>query len=180
MGFILIAILVLASPFLFWRGVGVVISYLSNKKLNTPPSSEAVSNYNSSLDYMIAGMQENDHAKYAKGLQLLRSAAEHGVVDAQMEIGDLYLNGDRVPRDYQEAMKWFRQAMYRKHDPGTFKVGMMYANGFGVRQNYMTAYQFIKPLADKRYKPAVEILDELSKRGVFQELGILPRGRKLR
>jgi hypothetical protein len=47
---------------------------------------------------------------FKKALLWLRMAAEQGHPKAQRLLGMMYHNGEGVPRDYNEAIKWFRKA----------------------------------------------------------------------
>jgi TPR repeat protein len=48
---------------------------------------------------------------YAKGLALVRSAANAGVIDAQVLMGQIYENGYGVPADLVEALTWYKIAI---------------------------------------------------------------------
>src|SRR5689334_23216809 len=43
-------------------------------------------------------------------IEAIRKAAENGDATAQCGLGSCYLNGDGVPKDQAEAVKWFRKA----------------------------------------------------------------------
>jgi TPR repeat protein len=51
----------------------------------------------------------------AEELELLKSGAEQGDADAQSNLGDMYDNGDCVPQDFVEAMRWYRLAADQGH-----------------------------------------------------------------
>lgn len=46
----------------------------------------------------------------ARGLALLEAAANQGFVVAALELGKLYMNGERLPRDQRQAVHWFCKA----------------------------------------------------------------------
>jgi TPR repeat protein len=46
----------------------------------------------------------------ALAVQIVLKKAINGDVDAQRELGNWYLNGLGVPKNYEEAMKWYRKA----------------------------------------------------------------------
>jgi len=50
-------------------------------------------------------------------------------------IGQLYLAGDGVKKDYGEAMSWFRKAADGGSSFGMWKVGSLYENGWGVHKD---------------------------------------------
>ena len=62
-----------------------------------------------------AGPYENGLAAYQRGdyataLHFWRPLAERGVAQAQNNLGLMYANGQGVPQDDAEAVKWFRLA----------------------------------------------------------------------
>ena len=40
----------------------------------------------------------------------IQERAEEGDVEAQNKLGMIYYNGEGVPKDYTEAIKWYRKA----------------------------------------------------------------------
>ena len=72
-----------------------------------------------------AGPYENGLAAYQRGdyataLHFWRPLAERGVAQAQNNLGLMYANGQGVPQDDAEAVKWFRLAaeqgdVYKQH-----------------------------------------------------------------
>jgi TPR repeat protein len=63
-------------------------------------------------------------------------AAEAGLAKAQVQLGQIYLQGvDEVPHDYAQAMKWFRKAAEKGDPDGEFSLGNMYQQGLGVPEN---------------------------------------------
>jgi hypothetical protein len=55
-------------------------------------------------------------------------------------LGGLYAEGQGVPQDYTEALKWYRLAAERGDVWSQFNVGRLYLNGNGVQQDYEVAY----------------------------------------
>jgi TPR repeat protein len=60
-----------------------------------------------------------------------------------------YYEGDGVPQDYAEAMKWFRKASDQGSSAARFGIGTMHADGKGVTQNYGEALKCYRKAADK-------------------------------
>ena len=62
----------------------------------------------------------------------LRQAAERGHVQAQVDLGYLYLDGNaQVPKDPAAAFHWFRTAAGQGAVPAQCMLGDFYANGWG-------------------------------------------------
>lgn len=77
-------------------------------------------------------------------LQRLKEQAEKGDAKAQMFVGDLYLEGYGVPKDYQEAVKWYRRAAEKKEGAAMYNLGIMYEQGKGVRRSYKNALEWFR------------------------------------
>ena len=56
-----------------------------------------------------------DVAAGTEELVELRRLAEQGDADAQFKLGFMYDNGEGVPEDDTEAVKWFRMAAEQRH-----------------------------------------------------------------
>ena len=52
----------------------------------------------------------------------------------------MYAQGEGVPEDDAEAVKWFLLAAEQGHAGAQYSLGVMYAAGDGVPQSYITAH----------------------------------------
>ena len=75
-----------------------------------------------------------------KQLSGLGKAADQGDAKAQVDLGVMYANGDGVPENDAEAVKWFRKAADQGDAKAQVDLGVMYANGEGVPENFIRAY----------------------------------------
>ena len=73
----------------------------------------------------------------------------------------MYVKGEDVPRDYQEAVKWFRRAAEQGNTRAQHNLGFMYANGEGVPKDYVRAYAWLNLAAAQGEKGAVKTKDDL-------------------
>jgi len=65
-----------------------------------------------------------------------RFDAERGSPIAQNKLGLLYKNGHNGgPKDYQQAVSWFRKAAYQGSPDAQNNLGLMYAHGKGALQD---------------------------------------------
>ncbi len=62
-------------------------------------------------------------------------AAERGDGDAQHQLGRAYQQGDGVPQDDADAVRWYRVAAEQGHVQAQNDLGNAYANGSGVSQD---------------------------------------------
>ena len=59
---------------------------------------------------------------------------------AQYWVGVMYLKGQGVEQDYEEASKWLRKASEQSVPNAQYKLAKLYAEGNGVPQDYEYAY----------------------------------------
>src|SRR5437764_13404599 len=64
--------------------------------------------------------------KTAESLEKLRARAEQGDADAQYKLGMAYDNGEGVPRDFVEAMRWWHKAADQGYVMSQFILGFVY------------------------------------------------------
>ena len=74
---------------------------------------------------------------------LIRSA-EQGDADAQLSLGGMYDNGEGVPQDYVQAVKWYRLAAEQGNAMAQGILGNMYYRGQGVPQDYTQAVKWYR------------------------------------
>ena len=89
-------------------------------------------------------------------IEQLRLEAEQGNVNAQCNLGEMYYDGDGVPQDYQEALKWFSLAAEQGHASAQRDLGEMYYNGEGVAQDYQEAVKWLPSRGGTGSTPAAQ------------------------
>lgn len=72
---------------------------------------------------------------YAQAVFWLTKAANMGNMDAQLKLGQMYLEGQGVPQDDDIAFVWIRKSAEQEHEWANYDLGMMYLEGRGVSQN---------------------------------------------
>ena len=87
----------------------------------------------------------------ATALQEWMPLAEDGDYGAQYNLGLMYDNGQGVPQDYKEAMKWYRLAADQGYANAQFNLGVMYYIGQGVLQDYKEAVKWKQLAAEQGY-----------------------------
>ena len=61
----------------------------------------------------------------------------------------MHANGDGVPQDYSEAMRWFRLAAEQGHAEAQFNLGARYATGRGVPEDDREAVRWYRLAAEQ-------------------------------
>jgi TPR repeat protein len=84
-------------------------------------------------------------------------AAEQGDVRAQYMLGTMYEEGQGVPQDYAEALRWYRLVAEQDDAWAQSDLGALYANGRGVPQDYVSAHMWFN-LAVANGNLAAELL----------------------
>ena len=78
-------------------------------------------------------------------------------------LGVCYDEGNGVPKDYVQALYWFRAAAKEGHAISQYNVGAYYENGFGVARDDIEAYAWLN-LAAATEDAARASLNVLEKR----------------
>jgi len=74
--------------------------------------------------------------------------ARWGDIEAQYTIGWMYLNGEGIGQDNEQAAIWFERAAENGHPYAMFRIADMYQNGLGVEQDKAMAAQWFRNAAE--------------------------------
>ena len=88
------------------------------------------------------GLDAAQRQDYKTAYKLWLPLAEQGDAIAQYNLGQMYYEGQGVPKDYKEAVKWYRLAAEQGNAGAQFNLGLMYDNGQGVLQDYSLAHMW--------------------------------------
>ena len=80
--------------------------------------------------------------------------AEQGDAKAQNVLGGAYTIGDGVPKDYQEAIRWYRLAADQRNASAQYYLGRIYNLGRGVPKDYKEAIRWYRLAADQGHAAA--------------------------
>ncbi len=84
-------------------------------------------------------------------LQTLTISAEQ--LEMWYDMGCQYYNGDGEPKNYAEAVKWYRKAAKRDHVAAQHNLGVCYASGHGVSTDYNEAVKWYREAAKQKFTP---------------------------
>jgi TPR repeat protein len=70
----------------------------------------------------------------------------------------MFANGQGLPKDYSEAMKWYRKAADQDNADAQHNLGFIYDNGQGVPQNHAEALKWYHKAADSGHVRSQHIL----------------------
>jgi TPR repeat protein len=113
-----------------------------------------------------AGVVAYYQGDYMAAFLKFKRSGEQGNINAQYNIGFMYLRGQGVSQDDQEAAKWFRKAAEQGQlDAQTF-LGALYADGQDVPQYYHAAAQWFCKAAGQGHAVAQYFLGQLHSEGL--------------
>ena len=99
---------------------------------------------------VILVYKENaNHRKFVREASEVRSRAERGDAKAQDRLGSIFYYGKGVPQDYNQAVRWFRQAAEQGDAKAQYNLARMYYKGQGVPQDYTEAARWARKAADQ-------------------------------
>jgi uncharacterized RDD family membrane protein YckC len=85
---------------------------------------------------------------FDSAMQLCRKAADQGLPDAQILVGEMYHDGKGVAKDEAQALAWYRKAADQGNAVGQNQVGILYLTGSGVKQDDAQAMNWFRKAAD--------------------------------
>jgi TPR repeat protein len=122
---------------------------------------------NARAQFNLGLMYEGGHGvpqDYVEAVRWYRRAAEQGNARAQNNLGLIYAHDaflddfdqrampdpeGRVPRDYGEAIRWFRKAAEQGNAKSQFSLAFKYEQGQEVSQNYTEAIHWYRKAAEQ-------------------------------
>lgn len=121
-----------------------------------------------------AALEAAQQGDYAKALSIWRPLAEQGNAAAQFNLGLMYEKGDGVPRDEQEAARWYYKAALQGHVGAQLNLGTLYDEGKGVVEDNRKAAQWYNQAASKGEVAASTNIDLMRQFGEEVFEGELP------
>jgi len=88
------------------------------------------------------------------------SLANQGNANAQSNLGEMYLFGKGVNKNYKKAFEWFSKAAKQGHISAQYNLGLLYSKGLGVHENPMKGFLLISVAADSGYEPAIKLREK--------------------
>jgi TPR repeat protein len=72
-----------------------------------------------------------------------------GQPDQQYKLATTYYDGDFVPQNYAEAIKWYRKAANQRFAAVQHSLGLMFDKGEGVQRDYTKAVIWYRKAAEQ-------------------------------
>ena len=96
----------------------------------------------------------------------LTEKAKKGDVEAQAELGEIYLQGDGIKADYKKSMEWSKKAAENKNYRAMRNIGILYLEGLGVKKDYKKAFASFSSSVDGGDAQGPRYLGIMSEKGL--------------
>jgi len=103
------------------------------------------------------------NGNYKMALKLWIPLAKNGNRSAQLNIGNMYFNGQGVMKNYKEASKWYVLSAEQGEITAQRNLGVMYYLGNGVNQDKLQSYKWLHKAAKQGDQQSQNNLDILCK-----------------
>jgi len=103
-------------------------------------------------------------------LEQMRPLAEEGDMRAQFILGSLYDDGEGVPEDDAEAIRWYRLAAEQGAVTAQVLLGIKYWEGEGVPEDFVLAYMWLNLGAAQGHENGQELKDILEQQMTREQI----------
>src|SRR5882724_10045570 len=98
------------------------------------------------------GLAAVDHRDYGIALRFLTPLAESGNADAQINLANMYFDGNGVPLNYAESVKWYLLAADQGSADAQIALGFLYQYGDAVPLDYVQAHKWFELAGSDMYR----------------------------
>ena len=89
-------------------------------------------------------------------------SAEQGYASSQFQLGQMYLTGEGVGQDFDQARLWFRLAALQDYPAAQFEMGEIFRLGNGVVVDHTEAYAWYHLAALNKLAGGIEARKRMS------------------
>jgi uncharacterized protein len=144
-------------PIRSWKRVDEYV----NRRLVGIHEALAASAMARAMSSFAEGKAAYDRKDYAEALRVWRPLAEQGNVRAQTNLGNMYLQGQGVSKDPEQAGVWFRRAADLGHASAQYFLGELYSMGEGVPADDAQAFTWLRRAAEQGHAEAQYSVGEM-------------------
>ena len=108
------------------------------------------------------GLSAYERKDYNQAFAVWLPLAEQGHVEAQFNVGYMYVTGQGVGQDREIGVNWYRKAAALGHAKAQFNLGLALLKGEGVSVDLGGAVKWLQKAVDQGYAPAQHALGSLS------------------
>lgn len=136
-------------------------SVLNNSKSTIDASSTQVDISTNQSKLTQVQPETGDARHYT--INLFLNKANEGNVEAQYQLGQLYLTGNGTLQDFEEAVKWFTLAAEQNYAPAQYELGLLYHLGQGVNMDNEKSYMWLNLSAATGLEQAALARDKVTR-----------------
>jgi len=122
-----------------------------------------ISSYSFANDFQ-EGLDAIHETNYEKALEKLMPLAAKGHAAAQYNLGVMHEWGNGVPKDNNQAIKWYRLSAELSHRDAQNNLGAMYSKGEGAEQSFVDALKWFVISAGNDSEAGRKNIDIVEKR----------------
>ncbi len=138
--------------------------------IKLPASAEVTGSVGRTTGLTLSSAKSEPDALIAAPLQAigpaLRMAALAGNPAAEYEVGLRYAEGQGVPRNLEEAARWFERAAAQDVALAQYRLGSLYEKGQGIKKDLEKARRLYQSASDKGNAKAMHNLAVLHAEGI--------------
>ena len=97
----------------------------------------------------VQEQHEKDEEQSPNKLERLRQAAERGNPSAQYHLGKLLLQGNEIPKDAKNAVRWLTESAEQGNQYAQYALGKIYLLGKDAPKDFRTARMWFQRSADQ-------------------------------
>lgn len=127
------------------------------------------------LAHIYLDCLEYNDPKQALDFVPTKRLAEAGFDDYQNEFGSMFEEGEVLPQDFKEALKWYKRSAEQGNLDATHNMARIYHRGIGVRKNHKKAFELFRSAANNGYSFSQNVLGSTYETG-FR--GLIPQDYK--
>ena len=116
------------------------------------------------------GLDAIHETNYEVALKKLLPLAARGHSAAQYNLGVMSEWGNGVPKDYAEALKWYKLSAEGSHKDAQNNLGAMYSKGEGVEQSFVEAFKWFVISSENGSEAGRKNIDILEKRMTSEQI----------
>ncbi len=90
-----------------------------------------------------SGLEAYNRGDYKNAFLIFNCLTEQGDAAAQYQLGVMYADGEGVPQDDSEALRWYRMAAEQGNAVAQWELGLMYSTGEGVPKDDVEAVRWL-------------------------------------
>lgn len=104
---------------------------------------------------------------YSRAIEKLKSASASGDHRAQLQLGEMYIEGKHIKRNEKEAVKLIRKSAENGYAEAQNRLGFWYFIGYQHVQDYSESYKWYMKAAQQGYALSLSNLANMYEKGFY-------------